>query len=39
LCGRLLGKKTRKWDNDIEVEIRDRGFVEGREKRVEFGHN
>jgi hypothetical protein len=33
------GIKTSKWDNDIEVEIRDRGFVDGREKRAEFGYD
>ena len=34
-----FGKTTRKWDNDIEVEIKDRSFVDGREKRTEFGHD
>ena len=34
-----FGKTTRKCDNDSEVEIRGRGFVDGREKRVEFGHD
>jgi hypothetical protein len=32
-------KTTRKWDNDSEVEITDRGFVDGRKKHVEFGHD
>jgi len=34
-----FGKITIKWDNDVKVEISDRGTVDGTEKRVEFGHD